>query len=532
MATPPPPLRAPLRALLALLTLMSLTHTLRATPEARAEGGGLRVAVMELRNGADLNERQTSALTAQVRASVAAKLGGGYSVMSREGIMAMASDQPCDAAREGGCKEGAGRALKAHFIVLGALRRLGSALEVSLRLYDNRSSQYLGARECVGRDAEELTGELKKTSEALAGLIKRPGRGAGAKARRAQSERRASASPGGDLAERTVHDIAVWMEWLKLQRALAEGGAGARRATEGFLARFEGHPFGNPLEPEARAALERLARGEAPAPVARRLPAPAAAPAAAPVAAAGVEVDRRSGVEWVEVPEGSFEMGSGSGDEGPARTVRLRAFLMSKTEVTVGQYRRCVAAGACAAPSGCAAGASTWSAAPGGREDHPVNCVDWGQARTFARWVGADLPTEAEWEYAARGGQGFAYAGSGSPDEVAWHRANSGGAPRPVGARRPNGYGLYDMSGNVWEWTLDRYKEHYRGAPRNGHKAVGPVPKCKGRCEAGATGRVERVERGGAWSYGADSLRVAYRGSASPDGRFADLGVRLSKRLR
>jgi formylglycine-generating enzyme required for sulfatase activity len=154
--------------------------------------------------------------------------------------------------------------------------------------------------------------------------------------------------------------------------------------------------------------------------------------------------------------------------------------------------------------------------------------VDWGQARTFAKWVGADLPTEAEWEYAARGGQSFTYAGSNSPDDVAWYSSNSDDGTQPVGTKRANGYGLHDMSGNVWEWVLDELTIDYSNAPSDGHQAVGSLPTCSTKCDNGAAGR---VNRGGGWNSGAGSLRVALRDSASPDNRYDSLGLRLRRTL-
>ena len=163
-------------------------------------------------------------------------------------------------------------------------------------------------------------------------------------------------------------------------------------------------------------------------------------------------------------------MGSkkGESDEKPVRRVKIKSFLMSKTEVTVGQYRKCVEVGTCSSANTCDYGDPNWTSSPSRKEDHPINCVNWSQARTFANWAGGDLPSEAEWEYAARGGEGFKYAGSNDPDKVAWYKSNSGGGTKPVGGKKKNGFGLYDMSGNVYEWVLDEYKDSYSGAPRDG----------------------------------------------------------------
>jgi len=226
-------------------------------------------------------------------------------------------------------------------------------------------------------------------------------------------------------------------------------------------------------------------------------------------------------ITWVRIPGGSFQMG---------HTVTLSDFEMSKTEVTVGQYRKCVAAGVCSEPSSCSwflAGSPNWSSSPGSKENHPINCVSWVQARTFAKWVGADLPTEAEWEYAARGGQSFTYAGSNSPSDVAWYNQNSDGGTRPVGTKRANGYGLHDMSGNVGEWVLDEYG-YYMSAPSDGHQAAGSLPACSIECDSSPA---RRVHRGGSWFFGASDLRVALRFSSSPDDRSGSHGLRLRRTL-
>lgn len=130
---------------------------------------------------------------------------------------------------------------------------------------------------------------------------------------------------------------------------------------------------------------------------------------------------------------------------------------------------------------------------------------------------GFRLPTEAEWEYAARGGeysQGYTYAGSEELDEVGWYRENSQGQTRAVGLKAPNELGLYDMSGNVWEWCWDWYDSYPSKKLKN---PVGP--------ESG----FNRVCRGGCWGNAASVCRVAYRSLNWPDYRSYDLGFRLSR---
>ena len=234
-----------------------------------------------------------------------------------------------------------------------------------------------------------------------------------------------------------------------------------------------------------------------------------------------------SGVKFIELPAGRFHMGAGrEGDQG--HEVQVKAFLMSETEVTVAQYRACVEAKRCDAPSKCLSGLRNWSDRPEAKEDHPINCVDWGQARSFAKWVGGELPTEAQWEYAARGGESLKYAGSDQVNDVAWYRVNSNDLSHEVKLKEPNGYQLYDMSGNVWEWTLDEWHENDTGAPKQAERPWGKVQACEYQCDKESA---DRVPRGGGWNSEAHYLTVFHRGYLPSSNRYAVLGFRVSKAL-
>jgi sulfatase modifying factor 1 len=128
------------------------------------------------------------------------------------------------------------------------------------------------------------------------------------------------------------------------------------------------------------------------------------------------------------------------------------------------------------------------------------------------------LPTEAEWEYAARGGnEGFKYAGGNSIEQVAWYSGNADNKTHPVGGKKANGFGLYDMSGNVWEFCNDRYGDYESGLQEN--------PK-------GPKQGSNRVGRGGSWISFAQYCRVAYRSRWDPGNRNDDLGFRLALSLQ
>jgi len=150
---------------------------------------------------------------------------------------------------------------------------------------------------------------------------------------------------------------------------------------------------------------------------------------------------------------------------------------------------------------------------------HTVNPLDKNGNKTtdITKVEGCRLPTEAEWEYAARGGQntkGYKYSGSDTIDEVAWYSSNSGGKTQSVGLKKPNELGLYDMSGNVWEWCHDWYVGYSSGAETN---------------PTGAAGGAFRVDRGGSWYFYARSCRVADRSDDAPTGSNDYLGFRLAR---
>jgi len=150
-----------------------------------------------------------------------------------------------------------------------------------------------------------------------------------------------------------------------------------------------------------------------------------------------------------------------------------------------------------------------------GFENRPVVRVDWFGAIKFSRWADGRLPTEAEWEFAARGGnrsRGYIYSGSNNADEVAWHRGNSDRRMQSLGQKKANELGIYDMSGGIWEWCHSWYGEYPVNAATN---PVGPRSGSR------------RVVRGGSWNFGAEDCRVARRMSYLPSTNGGDLGFRV-----
>jgi formylglycine-generating enzyme required for sulfatase activity len=217
------------------------------------------------------------------------------------------------------------------------------------------------------------------------------------------------------------------------------------------------------------------------------------------------------GMKFVHIKRGTFKMGSNDGDsdEKPVHKVTItKDFYMQTTEVTQGQWKAIMGNN----PSGfknCG-------------DDCPVEIVSWIDAKEFIKKLNSiegsnkyRLPTEAEWEYAARGGdksRGYKYSGSNNLDKVAWYRENSNDKTYSVAGKKPNELGIYDMSGNVWEWCEDRYGDYPSGSVTNP--------------EGASTGSY-RVGRGGSWCNDAQFCRVAFRISDGPEFRDSFIGFRL-----
>ncbi len=220
-----------------------------------------------------------------------------------------------------------------------------------------------------------------------------------------------------------------------------------------------------------------------------------------PTAAYG---QRQPGAEWRDpvtrmmfawVPGGCFQLGRTAADGGQAggREVCVDGFWMGKYEVTQGQWRQVMANNPAYFPKG---------------DNYPVESISWYDVQNFIEKLNARgrnvyrLPTEAEWEYACRsGGRQEIYCGGNEVDQVAWYANNSHNETHPVGQQMANGLGLYDMSGNVWEWVADNPKNSTAGA--------------------------DQSRRGGSWFSGPAYVSATFRSRLSPHYRANFLGFRL-----
>jgi formylglycine-generating enzyme required for sulfatase activity len=229
---------------------------------------------------------------------------------------------------------------------------------------------------------------------------------------------------------------------------------------------------------------------------------------AATTLAPETQISQKDGMVMAYVPAGEFAMGSeyGDADEEPVHTVYLDSFWIDQTEVTNQMYSLCVSAGICQPPKALNSYSQTSYYGNSDFENYPVIYVDWGMAGTYCTWAGRRLPTEAEWEKAARGTTNYTYPWG---EETGCDKANAlgcKGETSPVGeydlGKSP--YGVYDMAGNVMEWVADWYSNtYYASSPRE--NPLGP-----------SSGK-NHVLRGGSWKSIEYSLRSSYRLKLTPD---------------
>ena len=231
--------------------------------------------------------------------------------------------------------------------------------------------------------------------------------------------------------------------------------------------------------------------------------------------------------DMVLIPAGEFQMGSTKGerDEKPAHTVYLAAFYIDKHEVTVGEYKTFVeTTGHRSLPESVVRTSPT--------DQHPVVQVSWHDATAYAKWAGKRLPTEAEWEKAARGGliaQDYPWGDAIDASNANYNKNTKSGThderTTPVGTYPANGYGLYDISGNVAEWCLDTYQRKcYAEASR--HNPIAGAENVQQAITNADVSKEKRVVRGGSWSFNAKSVRVANRLAEKPSLLSSDVGFR------
>jgi formylglycine-generating enzyme required for sulfatase activity len=258
------------------------------------------------------------------------------------------------------------------------------------------------------------------------------------------------------------------------------------------------------------------------------------------------------GMTFAYIAPGEFDMGTLESnsvrekDEKQHRVTLSQGFFIQRKEVTVAQWRAFVQSSGYRSEAENDGGGYIWTgsaweqkpdilwSSPGypQQEDHPVTCISYNDVQAFIDWLSAKegrtyhLPTEAQWEYAARAGSTSAFANGKidklncerdpNLDAMGWYCGNSEGKTHPVAQKQKNAWGLHDMHGNVWEWCQDWYGSYRSDA------AIDPV---------GPTRGVNRVLRGGSFTSNAKSCRAANRSSNKPEFRSYNYGFRLAVRL-
>jgi formylglycine-generating enzyme required for sulfatase activity len=220
-----------------------------------------------------------------------------------------------------------------------------------------------------------------------------------------------------------------------------------------------------------------------------------------------VRINPGDGESYVWIPPGEFQMGRSPGDsecsahEKPSHKVRItRGFWLGQTPVTQAAYEKVMRENR-----------SRFKGA-----QHPVENMTWDQARKYCEAAGGRLPTEAEWEYAARAGSSVARYGD--LDAIAWYKGNSAKQTHPVKEKQPNSWGLYDMLGNVWDWVADWYEENYY----QGLSSPAIDPK-------GPASGIMRVLRGGSWLNDPQVVRASNRGMYVPELWNYNMGFRCAR---
>jgi formylglycine-generating enzyme required for sulfatase activity len=215
------------------------------------------------------------------------------------------------------------------------------------------------------------------------------------------------------------------------------------------------------------------------------------------------------GIRWIEIEAGSFRFGHG----GNTTQLTVGRFMMSETEVTIDQYDTFCDATGKRKPDD-----NGW-----GRGARPVINVSYDDAVEFCQWVSGEtgsavrLPNEVEWEYAAQGGchsKGYEHSGRNDKDEVSWNEDNSGNRTHPVGTKKPNELGLYDMSGNLWEWCAHRPETNSSGSQTEPQESGNDV---------------KRMVRGDSFDNPGESMGYRQFILISKDSRHINIGFRIAK---
>jgi sulfatase modifying factor 1 len=540
-----------------------------------------RIAVLYLENQSVLNQSEVQFLHKQIQSIVQIQMQGRYKVITEENInLLLPGNQKLEDC-EGECEVDIGRQIGAHLLIVGEIVRYGQTsqnLRLVLRMTETKEGSLINSVTIKGSNADQIESLLNQALIDLLSVLKKKSpkieqieldpalatdevfevftsdqhkksahqknidqewqqileqRQVGdlnttkqmleaflSKYQQHPLGNHRLADAGGLLNQLTLQEdrekqaILEAIHYSKVKQAyefakpfIEVGDRQAKKALDSFLSKYQNHPFANPFAKEAQDLYEKMR----------------------------LKYDRSlkrqaHGIDWILIQGGTFMMGNhqGNHDEKPVHRVEIKDFYLSKTEVTVAQYRLCVQAGICRIVINPKLNQNC-NYASQGKDQHPINCISWQQARTFAKWVGGDLPSEAQWEYAARSqGQDFKYPW-GNQEEQCTHaimnhgRLGCGQESTGVVCLKAQGrtkQGLCDMAGNVWEWVLDEWRDSYQDATSLENAWCSQV-----NCDEIQS--TERVVRGGGWVSFLPSLRSTARMNQESYLLKEDIGFRV-----
>jgi sulfatase modifying factor 1 len=454
---------------LCFMILISISILLKPS-DTKAQHLG-KIAVLRLTNKAGLSDSEVLYLSNQMQERVAQRTLGLYFVMTQENIMALLpSDQRLEDCLGAECDVEVGRLLGADFIMTAYVLKFGidHALRCSMKIHETKTGTLLYSQTLRAKDVNHLESQLKLRVDLLV------------------------ANALGfelDFEQKTENQIKQKSIQINTQQIK-----------------------GKPIEQQNQKQLK--------------------------------DTPLLNTIDWISIKGGVFMMGNQEAaagiDEKPVHLVKLEDFEISRTEVTVAQYRKCMEAGACSPPHWDDGTCRFWS--PNGwlhgvakasikADQLPVVCVNWHQARAFAKWVGGDLPTEAQWEYAAKsGGINKKYPwGNQEPscqyavmNEHAFGCGNYQALPVCSLMDGNTEQGLCDMAGNVSEWILDERHSSYHGAPKDDR------PWCREDDCQNSDGF--RETRGSCWYGKAWEMENSRRKGRHEKEQYDFIGFRVAKR--
>ncbi len=465
-----------------------------------------KIAVLQLSHRSDVNENEVIYLTAQIQEQVQTMIKGRYQVITQENILTLLPENQKLEDCIDRCEVDIGRMLGAALIITGQLIQFGTQKELRcmLKLHDSKTATLLSSQTIKGKNIDEIEAQL---NQGISQLLKD---GLGQEIGIDQEIKKA-----GHLEQQVqameTHYREVKNDWEQIKIMWIDRDENKMpmviSAITLFLKKYQDHPLGNAFEGESQQLLAELKRTQIKKGLQQRL---------------GLEM------EIILIKGGSFVMGQ-------EQKVKIKDFYMGQSEVTVAQYRKCIEAGVCTKPYWHECGVWDGIKLKVGQidemfmgDDQPVICIDWHQARTFSQWVGGDLPSEAQWEYAARAqGKKIMYPWGDQHINCQYAVMNTGENGCGLGrtwavCRKTKGHseqGLCDMMGNVWEWVLDEFHESDVGRPRDGGAWCG---------DRGCLNQqVARVFRGGGWYDDHAVMNVSHRLKMSGRRRVDCLGFRV-----